>query len=430
MSKTERATSTRATGAASSPSSSRTAIGSPPATAASTSGCRCRCAIVGLTVPAGGYDYATGRVSYTFGQQRRVSGTATLESGEFYDGDKTTLTISQGRLNLSPQLSIEPTYAGNWVTLPDSRSTTHLAGTRVTYTVTPTMFASALVQYNTGVNAVSANVRLRWEYRPGSELFVVFNEQRDTLTREISRSDEPRGHRQGESPAPILTPSWSGAGDRPPAPIYSALGGVAARRLPMMRFTSRLSPSWPCVRPPRPRARPQGVLVVETTTINGTPRTSQVQIEPNRIRTEVAGPDGASQVVIFDGAKQVLYMVESGVEDLQHDDQGRRGCRRRADRQRDGADAEGARRDAAGAARADGSDDEGAGHAGHGHARQDRVPPRRHVEGVEVDAATSTKASRTTQKTGEVCTVSPSALGFTAGRLRSVAAARRISSAA
>jgi hypothetical protein len=24
-------------------------------------------------------------------------------------------------------------------------------------------------------------VRLRWEYRPGSELFVVFNEQRDTL---------------------------------------------------------------------------------------------------------------------------------------------------------------------------------------------------------------------------------------------------------
>ena len=68
------------------------------------------------------------------------------------------------------------------MTLPDSRSATHLAGTRVTYTMTPTMFASALVQYNTGVHAVSANVRLRWEYRAGSELFVVFNEQRDTGT--------------------------------------------------------------------------------------------------------------------------------------------------------------------------------------------------------------------------------------------------------
>ena len=45
------------------------------------------------------------------------------------------------------------------------------------------MFTSALVQYNSGTNSVSANVRLRWEYRPGSELFVVYNEQRDTLAR-------------------------------------------------------------------------------------------------------------------------------------------------------------------------------------------------------------------------------------------------------
>ena len=45
------------------------------------------------------------------------------------------------------------------------------------------MFASALLQYNSSNHSVSANVRLRWEYRPGSELFVVFNEQRDTLAR-------------------------------------------------------------------------------------------------------------------------------------------------------------------------------------------------------------------------------------------------------
>jgi hypothetical protein len=28
---------------------------------------------------------------------------------------------------------------------------------------------------------VSANVRLRWEYQPGSEFFVVYNEERDTF---------------------------------------------------------------------------------------------------------------------------------------------------------------------------------------------------------------------------------------------------------
>ena len=43
------------------------------------------------------------------------------------------------------------------------------------------MFVSALLQYNSSTNTMSSNVRLRWEYQPGSELFVVYNEQRDTL---------------------------------------------------------------------------------------------------------------------------------------------------------------------------------------------------------------------------------------------------------
>ena len=46
------------------------------------------------------------------------------------------------------------------------------------------MFVSALIQYNSANNALSSNIRLRWEYQPGSELFVVYNEQRDTLTPE------------------------------------------------------------------------------------------------------------------------------------------------------------------------------------------------------------------------------------------------------
>src|SRR5256885_16873425 len=66
--------------------------------------------------------------------------------------------------------------------LPAGALTTNLLGSRVTYTMTPLMFTSALIQYNTSTNRVSANVRLRWEYRPGSELFVVYNEERDTLS--------------------------------------------------------------------------------------------------------------------------------------------------------------------------------------------------------------------------------------------------------
>ena len=77
---------------------------------------------------------------------------------------------------------MEPTYSINWIDLPQASVTSHLAGSRVTYTMSPQMFASALVQYNSSTNNVSANARLRWEYLPGSELFVVYNDERDTRT--------------------------------------------------------------------------------------------------------------------------------------------------------------------------------------------------------------------------------------------------------
>ena len=69
----------------------------------------------------------------------------------------------------------------NRLRLPSGDATVRLVGSRVTYTLTPMSFASALVQYNSSTNSLSVNARLRWEYVPGSELFVVFNETRDTV---------------------------------------------------------------------------------------------------------------------------------------------------------------------------------------------------------------------------------------------------------
>ena len=71
----------------------------------------------------------------------------------------------------------------NRVTLPFGSFTTNLVSSRVTYTVTPRMFFSGLAQYNSSNSSLSANVLMRWEYAPGSELFVVYNESRDTLPR-------------------------------------------------------------------------------------------------------------------------------------------------------------------------------------------------------------------------------------------------------
>jgi hypothetical protein len=134
----------------------------------------------GVTVPAGGYDYQSGEISYLMGQQRPLSGTVTYQHGSLYDGTKRTLGFSSGRLEVTPQLAIEPGLSANWVRLPWGDFTSTVVTGRTTYTVTPRMFVSALLQYNSSARTMSTNARFRWEYQPGSELFVVYSDGRDT----------------------------------------------------------------------------------------------------------------------------------------------------------------------------------------------------------------------------------------------------------
>jgi hypothetical protein len=137
----------------------------------------------GITLPVGGYQYDNVHVQMNLGQRRPLSGYFAIDRGTFYSGDKTSISISRGRFNAGSQLSLEPAYLLNVVDLAEGSFTSQLIGSRVTNTMTPMMFTSALLQYNSSSHDVSANVRLRWEYRPGSEFFVVFNEDRDTLAR-------------------------------------------------------------------------------------------------------------------------------------------------------------------------------------------------------------------------------------------------------
>jgi hypothetical protein len=52
-----------------------------------------------------------------------------------------------------------------------------------------------------------------------------------------------------------------------------------------------------------------GILIVEKTTTGTTAQTSQVQIEGSRMRVESAGAPGEKQTIIFDGTKQVMWIV-------------------------------------------------------------------------------------------------------------------------
>ena len=146
----------------------------------------------GVTIPVGGHNFNDVEASYSLGGQRRVNGTASVLRGAYFNGNITTVGFRQGRIAVLPQMSIEPSVSVNWIDTPQGSFRTDLVVARINYAFNPRMFLSGLVQYNSGFDTVSTNFRLRWEYSPGSELFVVYTEDRDSTPLRPDRLTELR----------------------------------------------------------------------------------------------------------------------------------------------------------------------------------------------------------------------------------------------
>ena len=146
----------------------------------------------GVTLPVGGYGFRDVEATYSPGAHRRLTGTFTVRVGEYFSGDIRSIGFSRGRLALTPKLSVEPTLSVNWIDTPQGAFRTDLVVSRVTYTFTPRMFFSGLIQYNSATDTISTNLRLRWEYNPGSELFVVYTEEQDAHPLRPDRFSELR----------------------------------------------------------------------------------------------------------------------------------------------------------------------------------------------------------------------------------------------
>ena len=135
--------------------------------------------VPGKRIPAGAYHFADVRTSYEFGAQRRISGTISGGTGSFYDGTNTEVGY-RGVVEISPRFKLEPGLTFNWIDIAAGAFNTQVVSTRASYMFSPYMALSGLVQYNATGSSLGSSVRFRWEYRPGSDFFVVYSDGRDT----------------------------------------------------------------------------------------------------------------------------------------------------------------------------------------------------------------------------------------------------------
>lgn len=134
----------------------------------------------GVEIPIGSYRFNQGMVQYMSDRSRRVSGNAGIVFGGFYNGTIRSMNLA-GRVRPHRRLALSLQYFRNRVDLPieGGQFTTNLVVTRAIFAFSPRAVIRGLFQYNDDEEESAANVAFRYTYRPGADLFVVYNEERD-----------------------------------------------------------------------------------------------------------------------------------------------------------------------------------------------------------------------------------------------------------
>jgi hypothetical protein len=134
----------------------------------------------GVDVPVGDYAFHRFNLGFMGDQSRKVSLSGNLSGGGFYDGS--LLSYSLGvETKLHARLRASALYSRNDVELPipGGDFTTNLVVLRGVFAFSPDAFVRALLQYNDDSEEALANILFRYNYRDGSDLFIVYNEDRD-----------------------------------------------------------------------------------------------------------------------------------------------------------------------------------------------------------------------------------------------------------
>ncbi len=125
-----------------------------------------------VTIPAGQYEWIRYRLEGTFATKRAVSGRVTWWFGDFYDGrlDELAATLV---IRPSAAASLELTAVRNAGSLPVGEFTQEVFRARARLNLSADLTFNSLVQYDNQSRTLGANSRLRWQFHPLGELFLV-----------------------------------------------------------------------------------------------------------------------------------------------------------------------------------------------------------------------------------------------------------------
>jgi Domain of unknown function (DUF5916) len=135
-------------------------------------------------IPPGDYHYRDYTIGFNSDRSRLIGGRLNYNWGDFWNG---TRKSPSGDVTFKPNYhwQIDGTWSRNDIQVPSGRYLTTLVGMKVLYAFSSRAFLNTFLQYNAERHQFSSNIRFNIIHHPLSDLYIVFNEHRDTLTGQV-----------------------------------------------------------------------------------------------------------------------------------------------------------------------------------------------------------------------------------------------------
>ncbi|GJM28038.1 MAG: hypothetical protein DHS20C17_06730 [Cyclobacteriaceae bacterium] len=127
-------------------------------------------------IPIGTYNFYRVNGSYSIAGDNTLSAGLEVETGPFYDGWLNSISFTpRWYLSKHFQLNLEYVYSDADFKDRDELFRFHITRLRIGTAVNRKISTNALVQYNSSIDLFSANIRFRYNFREGQDLWVVLN---------------------------------------------------------------------------------------------------------------------------------------------------------------------------------------------------------------------------------------------------------------
>jgi hypothetical protein len=135
--------------------------------------------VPGVVIPVGDYEFDDIQLEAQSDMSRVAWVRALYTFGTFWDGRKKNWDLSAG-FRLGARFNARVAANLNAIELSGGDFKTTLLSTRLAYDFNTRLFLSGLLQYDNLTDQFLSNVRLRYNYEPLSDIFLVYNESRLT----------------------------------------------------------------------------------------------------------------------------------------------------------------------------------------------------------------------------------------------------------